>query len=354
MRTIYLHIIRDATQRALTYPGLLRCLHSAIHFYFDIAALLTAQFISATLAERARVAIGPTEPGYRAITRWEQVHPPVEIGVPASVNGAVQVSSVIESLALSSVAMPIHHLVIGYTLFLGWTESPPSSSKALLQDQIVSSICPRLVGMVGEMAQTQYRIDPLIRITVSFLEECRAVLPMQIRRAIVEIMTKWGQKSSHQIALPEDASTRALLADSPLVAWDLGLSSGNPHIRAQALLREFMVENASLFLMTGKHLTLAFNDDIPANSRGFGRAMGLAILHGTDLKHLRLSPLIAKWLHPRARRTACRLAGVAVAIAPMTTSALVLVAAGIDEVLGRGGLEIFTDAEWLDLFGIAL
>jgi hypothetical protein len=38
----------------------------------------------------------------------------------------------------------------------------------------------------------------------------------------------------------------------------------------------------------------------------------------------------------------------------MTTSALVLVAAGIDEVLGRGGLEIFTDAEWLDLFGIAL
>lgn len=110
-----------------------------------------------------------------------------------------------------------------------------------------------------------------------------------------------------------------------------------------------MFENASLFVMTGMH-----TDDIPAKSRGFGRAMGLAILHGSDLEYLHLSPLIAKWLHPRARRTACRLADVAVAISPMTTSGLVLVAAGIEEVLGRDGLEMFTDAEWLDLFGLTL
>ena len=40
------------------------------------------------------------------------------------------------------------------------------------------------------------------------------------------------------------------------------------------------------------------------------------------------------------------------AIAPTSTESLIHVNRGIEEVLGRGGLEMFTPEEWMALFGL--
>ena len=352
MTRIYRHIIRGGIQRSLTYLGLRRSLTAAIHFYFDFAAMVGTHFLSPGLMGATAFAIGRTEPGYRPSTQWELSVNPSDEGVPESPEAVLNVSAALDLLAESPGEIPRPDLLTVYTFMAGWTRSQESASKSLFQDQMLSTICPRLSEIVRQLALTIQRTEPVVRLTVAFLEECRPVLPAPVLKNVRSLLAQWGQKSVNSVSLPAQASVGMLMEDNSRMAWDVGLTGPNPHTRALRLLRLFMTGRVRLFDISPLQATFTFANGSPALPRGFGRAVGLAILHGVDLSFLRLAPVIAKLLHPRFRQTVRNLPSVVKAISPSTPAALVNVMSGIEEVLGRGGFEIYSGAEWLAIFGI--
>jgi hypothetical protein len=86
-------------------------------------------------------------------------------------------------------------------------------------------------------------------------------------------------------------------------------------------------------------------------ARAFGRVLGLAIVHGVVIDHLRLDRRVAELLHPRFRLASLGPSHASTDLSAMSTEDLLSVSAGLEETLGLGGFEAFTDSDWLAIFG---
>ena len=352
MTQIYTHIIGGCIQRSLAYPALRRSLKAAVQFYFDFAAVLGSHFLTPELLQVTPVAMGRTDRGYRPHTRWEVPAAPDTNGVPRTSEGVIRVSEVLDLLAEPRAELSASGLATLYNFMAGWSLSPQSASKGLFRDQIRASICHRLPALVSELASRRVFSEALVRVIVGLIDECRPVLPMVLRRNVRDLLAQWGQRALNTVPLPAEVSIEWLLEYRPQVAWYMGLSCPDSQIRAQTILRDFLAAKVILVDEAGQRQSLTFLDNQPATLRGFGRALGLAILHGVDLQFLQLTQAFAKLLNPRFRQEAKDLATIAFDIAPMTPNGMMSVSSGLEEVLGRGGHEMFSLREWLAIFGL--
>jgi hypothetical protein len=348
---LYRHIIRAGAQRSLTFPALLRSLHSAIHFYFDFAALLGCHFINPLLLEGTSFPVQFSEPGYRATSRWESYSHVVPKGVPATAHGVLNVSLALEALACPRAKVTRDAMLTIIALLAGWADSPESATRSLLRDQIAAAICPRLTEIWSAISHSLPRSQALVSLAVAFLDECRSKLPHYERRQLRDILAGWPEPDTAPVWIPGNASVGVLLVRDTFLSWDLGLPSDNGQSQSLALLEAF-IDSYVRFIPTGTGVqTFTFTDNLAVTPRGFGRGIGLAIFHGADVSFLRLPFVVSRMLHPRGREAAGSLQRVAEAISPTTTDELSHVSWGIEDVLGRGGPEMFSNSEWLALFG---
>ena len=237
-------------------------------------------------------------------------------------------------------------------LLSGWDLSGPSAAKSLLNDQIHDSVCPQLKTAVSNMAGlTPFLVS---RVVVGLLDECRSVLPKQSRRMIRDDLAMWRIGGPKSVTIRLGGSGADFLCDDSL-PWDLGMGMGTlfsleqQMILSDAILQEFVRAHMQFANRSESFRTILVKDE--SLLRGFGRGLGLCILDGVDLAWLWLDPVVVGLLHPRFRHAAGTMAAVTAAISPTTADELIQVSFGVEDVLGMGGFEIYTDSEWLTLFG---
>lgn len=218
MTEAYRRIIRSGIQRPLTAVDLHRSLIAAIHFYFDFAALLGSHFVSRELLIPSGFVMGVSSLEYRATTQWELVADHSNEGVPGNTAAVLQVSRVLDLVGQSREALSRSDLVLLYRFMAGWERSPPSTSRTLLAEQIVSSICPRLINIVQQLARVHHRSEALTRVIVGFLEECRDGLSPAFRNSLRRHLAAWRHLSGNAVRLPEAITIDTLLRESALLA----------------------------------------------------------------------------------------------------------------------------------------
>lgn len=350
MSDLMKRIVSTGLTRSLTYFELRRSLHSAIYFYFDLAALLGTHFLDPSIVVLASRTVFDTDSGYRRLTRREFHPSPTPIGLPETAEEVLILSSALERMLPHYRNHLLADLEVVYYLLVGWLETPESSCKGLMQDQIESAICPQLPRIFRRISSSHARSDSLLRLTGALIEVCRPVISMEARLEARAVLALWDHES-RGVGIPVDVT----LSSTTPYLWDLGFSIAEPvsaRVRAQSLLSGLLGRKVVPVKKADNRVTVGFRDNDPMTPRAFGRALGLAIIHDVDIKFLRLDATVVKMLHPRFRVSAGRLADVAADIAPMTPEMLFHVNGGLEEVLGHGGHEVFSCDEWLALFGL--
>jgi hypothetical protein len=84
-------------------------------------------------------------------------------------------------------------------------------------------------------------------------------------------------------------------------------------------------------------------------ARGFGRAIGLMVLHEGYMERLALDPEFVSMLHPHVRQAVSNITHTESVIAPLSMSVLKPIIWGLEETMGCGGMEMFSVLSWMDL-----
>lgn len=348
LSVLYVMVIRIAMSRPVTYSSLLRSVYTSLYFYFDFSAILGVPFIHPQALEFCRNAMPDLARGYRTLTRWESPNSAMRQGVAGTVGDVLAVSVALELGTRAT--MSEENILVLYSLFTGWSTSEESTAKSLLHEQILVGVCPRLTALVHRFAQTHAPSQTVVRVALALVDVCRDSISAVARARIRTALLEWTHRAVALERLPGGAFAVPLLESKLPFAWAMGLGDEDPPTTAKILLDEFIAERVWFVPVDAYHQTFVFDAGSSNSCHGFGRALGLAILHGVDLTFLRLPLPVVKLLHPRFRLTAGGVAAVAASIAPTSPGAVLLVAAGLEEVLGLGGPEIVTDSEWVALF----
>ena len=351
----YEHIIRTADLRALTFASLRASLQMAIHFYFDLAALLGAHFVAEGFVDDALGGICGSGARYRESEPQDGFLPFPWIGVPSESGDLVRTSLAISKSVLPDAQLTLEELQLLFMLISGWEVSERSSTKALLNEQMYRSVCGQLGAVTASIVSLPSFLT--IRVLAGLLVGCRGVLPMSARRYERDYLAYLASDAAGSILIDPNKSAAVFFRDETF-PWSLGLRMGQgmsaemASARAGELLRAFLASQV-MFSDKGENYTTFVIPD-RTTARAFGRALGLSILHEVDLEWLSLEPAVVDFLHPRPRYTAANFTSISAAIAPTSIDALLYTSAGIEDVLGMGGVEMFSSVEWMAAFGLVL
>ena len=173
---------------------------------------------------------------------------------------------------------------------------------------------------------------------VTLIDMCRAELPIALlkeaRQTIARLLFRSGQR-----VVP--SGTRFLLNDSYL--WGLGLHvPGASHTE----LAEMTTDIVRAFRAS------SVSPDVGEGivGRAYGRAIGLAILHGGDLRFLNVDARLARLLHPRARMQVRTVEELEAHLGGHSLGLFFGMTTGVDDCLSPGGMWMFSDDDWEALF----
>ena len=231
----------------------------------------------------------------------------------------------------------------------------PSSSRALLEVQIRTSLCPALSSLF--LAVERSKTERLIRFGVTLIDFCSSHVSFARLSSSRETLASILFRGHDGLSVPLRSSLLSI--SSYHQAWSLGvtrrLAPAPRALAATGILESTLDAIAALVPVADSAFQrISFRDDSLNSSRALGRAIGIALLHGGDLVHWRLEPRIARLLHKKTRARASTLGGIALVAQSgheYTTEQFMHMTAGLDDVLNPGGHEMFTLSNWMIRFG---
>jgi hypothetical protein len=350
IRNLFEHVFYTGRQRSLGYATLRARVQTAIHFYFDLAALLGHHFLNPQAIESGSSIVRNSEPGYRAVTRWEMYAGLSWQGVPTETSALLSVSVTIDRLADLAAEPVAQDLWVLFRLISGLYEQTPSSQLALIQDQITSSLCPNLDRFIDNLSRSWRPVTTtMVTLAASLVEGCQGRSPMAARRQTRRAIVRWVLRGEGvQPECRPGVPAHAFLSREDLT-WSLGLPESQK-AEAARLLAEFTFSRIQ-WMAKESFRVMTPKNSFPSDAKALGRALGLAILHEVDLSPLRIHPHVVEILHPTFRVSIPTISHLVSAVFPASAEFVLMVAIGIEDVLGFGGFEMFSDEEWMALFG---
>ena len=329
--------------------------HSAavavIWFYFDFVALLGRHFISSVVAAAAGAAF--TSRLYRRPTAFESYAyiSPFE-GFLGNENRLVEVSKAIDRLVGSHQVFPLDDVMIVTRSLVDCNNSPESSAKVFLRDQLLSTLCPRLPIVLMALKDWTDTGPFTVKFGVTLIAFCREAVDEDRLLEAVDIL-------GSLVAVPPRELTVAALADGD-IPFEYGFPDSvkadeRGELAAQLASAVFNQYLHAAPTPDGDFRVLKFPQKSPNEAWTVGRALGLCVRYGVELRDLHLSPALVLLLHPRSRlelpdrRALCKALNLLPDCVEELTTAYQLMS-GLEEALGPGGTCMFTDRDWFDLF----
>jgi hypothetical protein len=268
---------------------------------------------------------------------------------------ALALTGALDRLAIFTRPIDKDDLTWIYRFLSGWPEVGDSSIDSMFAHQLSTVICPVLPGIIRSLHRDYSPTEKLATIGKSLLDICRPVIDFPSRLSCRHAFVQWLALTMPTLASgapalsnPVDA-TEFFSTDHRL--WPLGWGEDVPFDSRASLSERLLLEFISDRVGTVESASgVVWELFSKADAKALGRALGLAILNGADLRDLRLAASVARLLHPRMRLEESNLYIVRSRIAPMTTDSIVHIGFGLLSVLGPGGFEIFTNQEWMDIF----
>ena len=340
-RQLYEFVIHAGQTRAFTHGRLISLLQVALHFYFDLAALLGHHFLALESVAAAARIVQASEPRYRPVRPWESDSGYSWDGVPDDVMAVVAVSGAIERLGGSLNDLRQSDLALITKVMIGWHASEYSSTKVLISYQILHTVCVPIIEVAAKLIASNAG-----QLAISVLDLCRPVLPVSQRIEVRDLLTSQMAQGPPPDDFHAGVSAAAYLSNND-VCWSLGLPILTTRPAASSTVRILLGNFAAskiqwVSTLRGRLIRFAASED----AKALGRAIGLAILHEVGLQPLQLHPELGKWLHPRIRMAVGDLAHVRATIAPTTLEQLLFMSWGLGEVLGPGGFEMYSNNDW--------
>ena len=351
--SLTIDIVQGQVNRSLMSASLRLSQRSALHFYFDIAALLGRHFLKLPVLPLATMLLRYSVPRFRAVDRREESRTLDWQGVPRDAPTTLFVARAVDQLGAFQVASTLEDIAAIIKLLIGWQLNPPTAAKALLGELMETSVCTNLSVVAGKLTSLPQFSHSIHTLAVSLLDFCRPHTPMAARRVYRDFVSQRFALGEPSYPDPAKVAAVDFLRNEATVwyaGFDASVSEMERRSISQRILREFTVARVT-WAWSGVHLVPRFADQSGIDHLAFGRALGLAILHGANLELLRIHRAVVELLHPRFRVTASDLHVVESQIAPATTDDVLNISSGLDDILGHGGFEMFTDKEWLRLFG---
>lgn len=355
IRRCFEQIIHTGLHRSFAYVHLRVAIQTAIHFYFDLAALLGHHFLDPQAIEIGSSIVENSEPGYRAVTRWEMYAGLSWQGVPTETSALLSVSVTIDRLADLAAEPVSQDLWVLFKLMSGWYVQPRLSQVALIEHQITSSLCPNLAHFIDKVSRSLILvIAKTVVLVASLVDACHASSSILARKRTRHAIVRWVTKGQGvQPELTAEAPAYSCLARED-ITWSLGLpeSMTDEEKKGEAvrLLAEFTSSQIE-WVPKGLFRVMRPKNDLHWVPKALGRALGLAILHEVDLSTLRIHPGLAGILYPSFRLLIPSVSDFESAAYPASAGFVLMASIGIQDVLGLGGFEMFSDREWMALFG---
>ena len=305
-----------------------------VNFYFDLASLMGLHPVSAVSEAANTVAFFPPE--YREVDPRERVS---DVAFPASTDSVIAASELVARASTSSVGIEDLH-----QLLANWHAGDGSTAHTLLHAQIIAELCPVLADVVSSQVKDVSQFNAAVKAVVTLIDICRhRVNPITLDR-VVDTLGMVGHQLPGSLSLSEFQTNR--------VTFESGFPAelGDPQSKlavVDSVFTELLTSKLSM-VPTGRDMYPFFSDSDCGSALAFGRAIGLAIREGWDLRALKLSPLFAMQLFPSVRlddagRGKLRLLkGERLAIQTAMF--------GVQDALGPGGYLRFSDSEWLSHF----
>ena len=345
LRRVYRLVLFQTQQRALAHGSLQQLSLMALQFLFDMSALFGPRLLSHDSLAAASLLVQNSRPRYRPVGRWETDTGPAWEGVPMSASAIVAVSSAAERLSQWTSETSKSDVGLLTQVLRGWHACGPSSTKFLLGDQFANSICPNLVEVVFKLFTNNHS-----QLAIGFVDLCGYYSTFASRRHARDMITNWLSRGAPAVDRHGNISATDFLKQRN-VTWSMGLAvpHGQPdQFRVtRTLLFDFTTSNIDWVKTSrGRFIRFVDDEDPVELALAFGRALGLAILHGVGLQGLELNHHLAIYLHPRWRLVVGNLDQVQSVIAPTTIDDLLHISAGLGEVLGPGGFEMYSNDQW--------
>ena len=338
----------------LTFASIRDSQGTAIHFYFDIAALLGQITLRPQIVPAALMLLRRSIPRYRAIDARERYAPLEWRGVPSDVATALLVAGAVERVADPNGVFLKEDFTLLLHLLSGWELSPASAAKVLLREQIETGLCPQLSGLVARLPVGPRFSQSILLVVVSLLDLCRPYMLMARRTQVREGILR--RLIGDDAGIPDSRGVSAvdfLLNESTL--WYAGFSPSTSvsrrYVIAEKALRDFIAARVTWSPKAGRLVVPRFLGGAGKDPVGFGRALGLAIVEGVNLHSLNLDIALIGFMHPSIRVSAPDLDEVRGLIAPTTVGEMRGILHGLQDILCCGGFEMFSASEWLALFG---
>jgi hypothetical protein len=322
-----------------------------VQFYFRFASVTHMDVFDEALLVFLSDSVDRNPPRARDQNGWFKV--------PTDSAALLRVSDDIESLNRPHLGGSSLEDVTRIALLISqWTAS---SSQALLEGQLISSLCPNLTTLFNTLSVEGSSKAHLIRMGVTYIDFCRSSVPFadlaMSRAELASVLHPHSQGLDLPLELPW------VHVSGRNVPWPVGLGERFPaeELRdtAAATLR-LTFRNVGWLnsIENSRFKRIMFFRNTGMEARTLGRAVGVAMLHGADLRDWALEPDLARLLHARRRNLAVSTNDVARVVgehAPSRQTDILEdffeMTAGIDDVLSPGGHEMFTSAEWMDRFG---
>jgi hypothetical protein len=177
-----------------------------------------------------------------------------------------------------------------------------------------------------------------VALGVTLIDMCRAELPIALLKQARQRLARFVYPSGRRV-LP--IGTEFLFNDSYL--WGLGLHvPGASHTE----LAEMTTDIVRAFRAS------SVSPDVGEGivGRAYGRAIGLAILHGGDLRVVNVDARLARFLHPRALVEVETVDELEAQVGGYSLALFFGMATGVDDCLSPGGMWMYSEEEWAALF----
>ena len=277
------------------------------------------------------------------------------IGVPRETWRLLKVSAALQYLSEYHGDDTASAMDIAFFLFSGWNISGSSSVELLLQDQVTSTLCPKLVELFTSLLIGGTVNDPDMKVGVTLIDHCSSSEPVAGLARSVELLSAAVASGQVPIAATRTHDSLKFLS-AHQDKWIAGLTSLPLPVHrimyASWLLHDVLRNHASLVPWRGTEARKITAGNA-AKARAVGRALGLAVRHGVDLSSLRLSPSFVRLLHPRFRfnaRSTRELIEWLGAPDEDELCTFLRITLGMQDAIGIGGFEMYSSAAWLSRF----
>lgn len=335
-----------------------------IHFYHDFAALMGIHIFGSSHVMTIGQTAAYSPPMHRVFQSAAFGH----YGCPSAAGEVVKLSHAIDVLAREAENPPFVETDTFIRLLAGWVLND-SSTDALLLSQIRAGLCPVALTLVSAIDEQSWDPITIGRLGVSLIEICRGRASQQVLRDLRWLLAlnsfdddDGSETPDDGIPAPAKGSAVATFKEDEL-PWVLGLSFHLPAHEQQSVASWMLAEFVQTHVVFGVNedgsdffvfSLLSATDSVTELGLAFGRALGLCLLHNGDLGAVRLPLAFVHLLLPRNRRllsSTAEIAAVLGAADPQVLEMSISTIAGLEETLGPGGPDMFTNAEWLRRFG---